>query len=75
MKPSVFSNIITETMTDEIKCRESHKVDGHIPSPLDLHLDGRTCDCGRILFQKEPCGCIGNPHDELKSKENPNYGG
>ena len=59
----------------EFPCREAHKIDGIIPQKTDLHFDGRTCDCGKIIFYKERCGCPANvtPTYDLKSKPNPNY--
>lgn len=62
---------------DEIKpCQEIHKIDNQVPRPEDVQLDGRVCDCGRILFYKERCSCPAetvNPSYTLKAQENPNY--
>jgi hypothetical protein len=54
-------------------CRDAHRVDGVIPQPHNLQFADRTCDCGKLIFKLVPCGCPGNPHDELKSEQNPNY--
>lgn len=57
-------------METETKCQYAHKVDGVVPGILDIHLDGRSCDCGRVKFVAEDCGCPSNPHKELRSKPN-----
>lgn len=54
-------------------CKDAHRVDGVVPQIHNLEFDGRTCECGKFLFRKVPCGCPGNPHDELKSELNPSY--
>lgn len=54
----------------ETPCQYVHKVNGVVPGMFDLQYDGKVCDCGRIKFIKEHCGCQNNPHDELKSKPN-----
>lgn len=54
-------------------CRDAHRVNGVIPQIHNIEFDGLTCECGKFLFKKEPCGCPGNPHDELKSFPNPDY--
>lgn len=57
------------------KCREYHGINGHMPGSNDIQFDGQTCDCGKLLFYKERCGCPSNvePTYTLHSKENPNY--
>jgi hypothetical protein len=57
-------------MDNETKCRDAHRVDGLIPGLLDVQFDGRACDCGRVIFFAEQCGCAANPHMELKSRPN-----
>lgn len=61
---------MSSTPLTNIPCQYSHQVAGVTPNPLDVHLDGRTCDCGRIKFVAEDCGCINNPHKELRSHPN-----
>lgn len=62
-------------MTDDEKyCRTAHYVDQVIPNLNNIELDGRTCNCQKLLFYKELCSCPGNPKYELKSKPNPSYG-
>lgn len=56
--------------TNEQPCLYVHRVDGIVPDKLDLQYAGRVCDCGRVVFYAEPCGCPGNPHDEIRSKPN-----
>lgn len=59
-------------MEDKKICELIHKVDGHIPHFSDTHLDGRVCDCRRMIYFKEECGCPGNPW-QLRSKPNENF--
>jgi hypothetical protein len=55
---------------DNKPCKDAHKVDGVIPQPNDLQFDGRTCECGKLIFYKEMCTCPSNPHEVLKTKPN-----
>ena len=55
---------------DNKPCKDVHKVDGVIPQPNDLQFDGRTCECGKLIFYKEMCTCPSNPHEVLKTKPN-----
>lgn len=57
------------------ECKEAHRIGDHIPQFPDLHLDGQTCNCGKILYVAEPCGCPGLPRMDLHAKENPNHKG
>lgn len=59
----------------ELPCRDIHRIDGYIPQSEDLHLDGRVCDCGRMTYRKEYCGCPNNGGYQLRSDINPNYQG
>lgn len=58
---------------EEIKCKEAHMVDGVVPQERDNHLDGRTCDCQRMIFISEPCGCSDGGGYKLRSKPNENH--
>lgn len=58
---------------DERTCREAHKIGSVIPSLNNVEFDGKTCNCGKILFVAEQCACPNNPHLELRSKPNPTY--
>lgn len=60
---------------NEIPCREAHMVKGIIPQLLDVQFANLTCDCGKILYVEEECGCVNNRHMEIRAKENPNYAG
>lgn len=56
--------------SSEVPCRAGHAVNGIVPGEQDLEYDGKVCDCGKIVFFKERCGC---PHKEeytLKTREN-----
>lgn len=35
----------------------AHVIDGIIPGPLDEHLNNRACDCGKIKYLWQECGC------------------
>lgn len=56
-------------------CTDAHKVGDIIPQLLDLKFANMTCNCGKILYVEEECGCPTNKHMEIRSKENPNYRG
>lgn len=55
---------------EKIQCKNGHAINGIVPDILDVNYHGRVCDCGRIKFYKELCGCVHNQHYELKQKEN-----
>lgn len=58
--------------SNERPCPQFHAVDGQMPSIDRTDFDGRTCDCGKISFYSEMCGCS-VPRLELKSKPNLDY--
>lgn len=60
-------------MSEEKPCPLIHQIDGRTPELTDTHLEGRTCDCGKLMFFTELCGCSGDKHLELKSQPNVNY--
>ena len=64
-----------DTSKNVVPCREVHVVNGEIPTSDRIDLDGKTCDCGRLMFVKQRCNCPANvtPTYELKSQENPSY--
>lgn len=35
----------------------AHVIDGIIPQPFDRQFDGRTCDCGKLKWVWQECGC------------------
>lgn len=53
-----------------VPCIPEHKIRGIVPTILEIKYDGQVCDCGRIKFKSEDCGCSGNPHKELKQYPN-----
>lgn len=59
----------------QIPCREVHMINGVVPKPEDIHFDQKICDCGKLQFYKEKCGCPANvePTYTLKSDANPYY--
>lgn len=66
-----------ETMEDR-KCIQAHTVEGVIPNfdtpDTAYPFAGKTCDCGRFLFDLEDCGCPGWEKGKIVVKENQNYG-
>jgi len=64
-----------QNQQQNIPCREVHKVNGVVPTSDMLDLDGKTCECGKLVFYKQRCNCPANvtPTYELKSKANDNY--
>jgi len=56
-------------MEEEEKCKGDHKINGVVPLPLDIQYDGVICDCQRIKFYTQMCGCS-EPHLELLKKPN-----
>ncbi len=50
-------------------CNPYHTVNGYVPQLLDVQYNGIVCDCSRVIFYSEMCGCS-MPHLELKSKPN-----
>lgn len=46
-----------------------HVIDGKIPEPFDQHLDGRACECGKLIFKWEDCGCV-NKEWQLRAHQN-----
>jgi hypothetical protein len=63
LKPTIEDN------RDGCTKHGAHVIDGKIPEPLDQHLDGRTCDCGRLLWKWTECEC-GNKEYQLRAQEN-----
>lgn len=67
-------------MSEEEKCRIGHQWNGVKPEIKeslmqdqypDLH--NKPCDCGRVLFTEEACGCPHNRYWEIVLIENPNF--
>lgn len=61
-----------ETVSDV--CRYGHTINGIVPNTNELQYKDRICDCGKIKYNVQPCGCSGVKHDELRAVENPDYG-
>lgn len=57
------------------ECKEAHKIGDLIPQFNNVEMADQTCNCGKILYVLEDCGCPANQHKELHAKENPNYKG
>lgn len=55
------------------KCAIQHLWNGNPPYPHQSELEGKPCDCGKMIFHAEMCGCPGNPQMQVQLKENPNY--
>ena len=61
-----------ETVSDI--CRYGHTINGVVPLNTELNLGDTVCDCGKIKYVVQLCGCSGIKHDELRATENPDYG-
>lgn len=57
-------------MQEQVKCKEHH-----IWSETTESMEGKPCDCGKMLWHEELCGCPGEKHMEFKPIENPDYKG
>lgn len=55
-----------------VHCLYGHTVNGQFVGNLDFQYEEAVCDCKKIKWSKERCGCT-EPHDELVQRENPNY--
>lgn len=42
---------------EEEKCKPEHRVEGKVPFQNNIELDGKVCDCGRMKYVAELCGC------------------
>ncbi len=60
-------------MMEEEKCQGIHRIDGQVPQEQDIQYDGRNCDCGRLTYFLEPCGCPDKKDYSLRSKPNENH--
>lgn len=73
---SVFHPQDNTPQPDQIKCREAHTIEGLIPNletwEYAAQFVDKICDCGRIRFEKEDCGCPGQPW-KVVARENPNH--
>lgn len=47
----------------------AHVIDGVIPEPFHEQFDGRTCDCGKLLWKWTECGCQDKTF-QLRAQEN-----
>lgn len=56
--------------SDVIPCKTGHAVNGIVPGEQDVEYAGKICDCGKIVYFKELCGCPTNKYYLLKTKEN-----
>lgn len=51
-------------------CEATHRINGAVPTVETVATGPIKCDCGRVVFYSESCGCPGNPKLELRSKPN-----
>lgn len=49
-------------------CSGSHRVNGDVPTVNNLTEQWVVCDCGRIDFRIEECGCPAAKHMDVKSR-------
>lgn len=67
---SAMARLTEVTVTDNsTPCFDGHRINGEKPQALDTQYDGRVCDCGRIKYYTEMCGCTPQ-HLELRSSPN-----
>lgn len=57
-------------MQEEIKCK-----DFHVWSETKEDMENVPCNCGRMLWHQEECGCPGDKKIDFKPIPNPNYEG
>lgn len=46
-------------INEPLPCANGHSVDGVPAGKYDEILNGKTCDCKRVVFSWEPCTCDG----------------
>lgn len=57
-------------MKEEIKCK-----DFHVWPETSENMEGMPCQCQRMLWHQETCGCPGEKKLEFKPIPNPDYKG
>ena len=57
-------------MEPEVKCSGYH-----VWPETTEDMEGKECQCGKMLWHEEACGCPGNNEKEFKPILNPNYHG
>lgn len=70
MKASVFHNKQIPMSEEIILCKNGHSINGIVPTSSDIQYDGQVCDCGKLKFFAEKCGCPDKNRLELISKPN-----
>jgi hypothetical protein len=61
-------NMIEYIRPKNTPCLDAHRIDGIIPVD-QMEFDGRTCDCGKLIFHVEDCGCGGNKTKQLRAEQ------
>jgi hypothetical protein len=54
-------------------CKNGHVVEGVAPQTYDEKFKDKVCDCRRVMFVWELCGCPGKKEYKIAMKANPNY--
>lgn len=62
----VINSKITPVKND---CVDAHRVGGVIPEPFHQQFDGQSCDCGKLKWVWEECGCSIKQY-QLRAYEN-----
>lgn len=76
MYSSVFHKKVTQQSIDNsvIPCRMAHSISGIIPNLNDAETAqvyvGKVCDCGKLRYIKEECGCSIGPGYKIVGVEN-----
>lgn len=68
----IYAKVGAKENLAEIKdtpCRNGHALNGVLPTD-DITFDEKVCDCGRIKFYKEECGCPTGNGWKIKTQEN-----
>lgn len=55
----LFRDYVFQEKPDVESCAKAgaHVIDGVIPQPFDEKFNSRTCDCGKLIYHWQECGC------------------
>lgn len=59
-----------QPVNNSVPCQNGHSVDGVTAGKYDEILNGKVCDCNRIRFVWELCGCPNVNEYRLMPKPN-----
>lgn len=58
------------TQSQDIPCKNGHSINQVVPNIYDESVDGKVCDCGKMIFFKDHCNCPNSPGWKMTTKEN-----